>query len=211
MASPTLCTWVRANSGSWWRTGKSGMLQFMRSQRIRHNWGTELNWAKAQSCGFNQTLREVGNTALYAWEGASLVSQVLKNLPVTGSGRFLGERNGYPLQCSCLENSMKQRSLVGYSIWGHKESDKTEVTNTFTFTFHVWEEENETRFAKHLGFFLAHEGGYRKSKTVEFKDVQSIRIILLLPQKVNIRFFRVYDTLKKSHRCVCAQPEDPVF
>ena len=106
---------------------------------------------------------------------------------------------------------MKQRSLVGYSIWDHKESDKTEATNTFTFTFPVWEEENETRFAKHLGFFLAHERGYRKSKIVEFKDAQSIRIILLLPQKVNIRFFRVYDTLKKSHRCACAQPEDPVF
>ena len=106
---------------------------------------------------------------------------------------------------------MKQRSLVGYSIWDHKESDKTEATNTFAFTFPVWEEENETRFAKHLGFFLAHEGGYRKSKIVEFKDAQSIRIILLLPQKVNIRFFRVYDTLKKSHRCACAQPEDSVF
>lgn len=46
---------------------------------------------------------------------------------------------------------------------------------------------------------------------VEFKDAQSIRIILLLPEKVNIRFFRVYDTLKKSHRSACAQPEDPMF
>ena len=38
----------------------------------------------------------------------------------------LGERNGNPLQCSCLENSMDGRSLVGYSPWDCKESDTTE-------------------------------------------------------------------------------------
>ena len=39
------------------------------------------------------------------------------------SGRSSGEGNGNPLQYSCLENSMKQKSLVGYSPWCHKESD----------------------------------------------------------------------------------------
>ena len=39
-----------------------------------------------------------------------------------------GEGNGSPLQYSCLENPMEQRSLVGYSPWGHKESDTTEAT-----------------------------------------------------------------------------------
>ena len=34
-------TWVWANSGSWWRTGKPGMLQSTGSQRLRHNWATE--------------------------------------------------------------------------------------------------------------------------------------------------------------------------
>ena len=37
-----------------------------------------------------------------------------------------------PLQCSCLEKSHGQRSLVGYSPWGHKESDTTERLNTHT-------------------------------------------------------------------------------
>ena len=32
------------NSGSWWWTGRSGVLQFMGSQRIGHDWVTELNW-----------------------------------------------------------------------------------------------------------------------------------------------------------------------
>ena len=44
MASPTQWTWVWASSGSWWWTEKSGVLQSMGSQRIRHDWVTELNW-----------------------------------------------------------------------------------------------------------------------------------------------------------------------
>ena len=41
-ASPTLWTWVWVYSRSWWWTGKPGMLRSMGSQRVRHNWGTEL-------------------------------------------------------------------------------------------------------------------------------------------------------------------------
>ena len=37
-------TWVWASSGSWWWTGKPGMLQFMESQRVRHDWVAEGNW-----------------------------------------------------------------------------------------------------------------------------------------------------------------------
>ena len=44
MASLTWWTWVWASSGSWWWTGNCGMLQSMESQRVRHNWVTELNW-----------------------------------------------------------------------------------------------------------------------------------------------------------------------
>ena len=41
MASPTQWTWVWANSGRWWRTGKPGLLQSMGSQRAGHDWMTE--------------------------------------------------------------------------------------------------------------------------------------------------------------------------
>ena len=44
MASPTQCTWVWVDSSSWWWTRRPGMLQFMESQRVRHDWATELNW-----------------------------------------------------------------------------------------------------------------------------------------------------------------------
>ena len=47
MASPTQWTWVWVNSGSWWWTGRPGVLRFMGSQRVGHDWATELtepNW-----------------------------------------------------------------------------------------------------------------------------------------------------------------------
>ena len=36
--------WVWVNSGSWWWTGRPGVLQSMVSQRVGHNWATEPNW-----------------------------------------------------------------------------------------------------------------------------------------------------------------------
>ena len=62
-------------------------------------------------------------------------SSVVKNLPanagdvglICGLGRSPGEGNGNPLQYSFLPGkSHGQRSLVGYSLWGLKESDTTE-------------------------------------------------------------------------------------
>ena len=44
IASPTRWAWVWVNSGSWWWTGRPGVLRFMGSQRVRHDWATELNW-----------------------------------------------------------------------------------------------------------------------------------------------------------------------
>ena len=44
MASLTQWTWVWASSGRLWRTGKPGVLQPMGSQRVGHDWATELNW-----------------------------------------------------------------------------------------------------------------------------------------------------------------------
>ena len=51
MASLTRWTWVWASFGSWWQTGKPGMLQSMGSQRVGHDWETELNFWKNLSIG----------------------------------------------------------------------------------------------------------------------------------------------------------------
>ena len=47
VASLTQWTWVWVNSGSWWWTGRPGVLQFTGSQRVGHNWVTELNWTES--------------------------------------------------------------------------------------------------------------------------------------------------------------------
>ena len=50
MASLNQWTWVWVNSGSWWWTGKPGVLWSMRSQRVGHDWATELNRMDLQCC-----------------------------------------------------------------------------------------------------------------------------------------------------------------
>ena len=58
---------------------------------------------------------------------------MVKNPPamqeIPGLGRFPGGGHGNPLQYSCLETPYGQRSLAGYSPWGHEELDTTEILN----------------------------------------------------------------------------------
>ena len=46
MASLTQWPWVWVDSRSWWWTGRPGVLRFMGSQRVVHDWVTKLNWTK---------------------------------------------------------------------------------------------------------------------------------------------------------------------
>jgi len=50
MASPTWWTWVWVNSWSWWWTGRPGVLRFMGSQRVGHDWATDLIWFFPNIC-----------------------------------------------------------------------------------------------------------------------------------------------------------------
>ena len=58
-----------------------------------------------------------GKESAYNVEDLSLIS---------GLGRSLGERNGNPLPIFLPGEFQGQRSLAGYSPWGHKESDTTD-------------------------------------------------------------------------------------
>ena len=57
MASLTSWTWVWANFGSWWWTGKPGVLQSMGSQSVGHNWTAELNWRVYPICASLQLIK----------------------------------------------------------------------------------------------------------------------------------------------------------
>ena len=58
MASLTQWTWVWVTSRSWWWTGRLGVLRFVGSQRVGHDWATELNWSE---CVYSSTW-PMGNT-----------------------------------------------------------------------------------------------------------------------------------------------------
>ena len=144
------CIWV--GSGSWWWTRKPGVLQSMGSQRIGHDWVTELNWIrlvwywwKARYIDWwGKTVSK--DKLIIVWlnnfwwvlrQWASLVAQRVKNLPAVQETWVwsLGWEDspgghGNPLQYSCLENPHGQKSLAGYSLWSHKELDATEWLST---------------------------------------------------------------------------------
>ena len=78
MASPTQRTWVWVDSGSWWWTGRPGVLQFMGLQRVGHDWMTELNW-----------------TGGSVSKESACITRDLGLIP--GLGRSPGEGHGNPL------------------------------------------------------------------------------------------------------------------
>ena len=109
IASPTLWTWVWISYRSWWWTGKPGMLQPMGSQRVGHNWATELNWifrggasGKEPACQSRRLKRH----GFDPW-----VTKITWRRAWQPTPAFLpGESHG-------------QRSLAGYSPSCHTESD----------------------------------------------------------------------------------------
>ncbi|CAI9161147.1 unnamed protein product [Rangifer tarandus platyrhynchus] len=62
--------------------------------------------------------------------GKEYASNVVDLGSIPGLGRSPGGGHGNPLQYSCLGNLHGQKSLMGYSPWGHTESDTTEQLNT---------------------------------------------------------------------------------
>ena len=65
MVSLTRWTWVWVNSGSWWWTGRPGVLRFMESQRVGHDWATELNWSRVTIYSLNVLLFLFGTSLLF--------------------------------------------------------------------------------------------------------------------------------------------------
>ena len=59
MTSLTRWMWVWVNSRSWWWTGRPGVLRFMGSQRVGHDWATELNWRSRPCSHFSQLPNQI--------------------------------------------------------------------------------------------------------------------------------------------------------
>ena len=66
-------TWVWVSSQVWWWTGKPGVLQSMGSQKVRHNWATELNWYHFAS----HTIRNASSLFHISRHGYCQISKLL--------------------------------------------------------------------------------------------------------------------------------------
>ena len=104
IALPSQWAWVWVDSGSLWWTGRPGVLRFMRSQRVGHDWGTELTWTDKPSALPSEAKNLPANTRDVGGEDP------LEKEMVTHSVFLPGKSHG-------------QRSLAGYSPWACKESD----------------------------------------------------------------------------------------
>ena len=97
MASPTGCTWVCVNSGCWWWTGRPGVLQFTGSQRVGHDWVTELNWTELS-----------GKTSKWNSPG---IETILKTMRWEKFG-FQADREAADQQANKVENLGKALSYM---------------------------------------------------------------------------------------------------
>ena len=106
MASPTQWIWVWTGSWRWWRRRKPGVLQSLGSQRVGHDWATEQQYLIRLPGGLS-----VKNPPASSWDASSVSrsGRAPENEAATHSGFLAGKSHG-------------QRSLVGYSPWGCKES-----------------------------------------------------------------------------------------
>ena len=125
MASLIRWTGTWANSGRWWGTGRPGILQSMVWQKVRHNLATEqqqkwMNKYKKRTCLETHKGFPVGSDGKESACNAG-------DLGLTpGLGRSPWRKEWIFTPVFLPWKFYRQRSLVGYSSWGHKERDMTE-------------------------------------------------------------------------------------
>ena len=88
MASPTQWTCVWVDSGSWWWTGRLGVLKTMGSQRVGHDWATELNW-----CTVLTKMLIIGETLCGVYENTLCWNFFCESKTVVKNKIYLTERH----------------------------------------------------------------------------------------------------------------------
>ena len=116
MASLTRWTWVSVNSGSWWWTGRPGVLWFMGSQRVGHDWATELNWTELNisELGTMGCPTKGNRKGMYYRniERKSLLSEKLRENNVLWNAKWSTENENW---AKSTTNVRQQKPLV---VWG---------------------------------------------------------------------------------------------
>ena len=118
MASSTQWTWTWVNSGSWWWTGRPGVLRFTGSQRVGHDWATELNW-------------EIQGTWDWSWKanrGQGCNRYIGFELQVISSENKWNPSQGLShsfLLCPCVHLVVISQTLNVFFKWTHLAAFKT--------------------------------------------------------------------------------------
>ena len=85
MASPIQWTWVWVNSGSWWWTGRPGVLRFMGLQRVRHDWVIKLNWKRSELPSYGKKWRK--RQCIFLSERSQPEKATYSMISILGKGR----------------------------------------------------------------------------------------------------------------------------
>ena len=117
MASPTQWTWVWVSSMSWYWTGRPGVMQSLRFQRVRYSWVTELNWTNPYSLWTwvvtRSSLRSITLVHPSLPKFAPLKCHLSIRLP------HLSEGDHYCYLAYILHNKLVKREESGVSsFWG---------------------------------------------------------------------------------------------
>ena len=80
MASLTQWTWIWVDSRSWQWTGRPGMLRFMVSQRVGHDWATELNWTESFSLTEFKIYRDLDAEKMKIKMSTLFLKKLLENI-----------------------------------------------------------------------------------------------------------------------------------
>ena len=145
MASLIRWLWVWVNSRSWWWTGRPGVLQFMGSQRVKHDWATELNWTDIRKVRSSQVAQMINLPAM---------QETQKTWVLSLTGRSPGEGNGNLPKYSYLENPMDRGTWQATVHRATKESDMAEWKSTHTNKVRLWKEKNIFYFLEYSWFSM---------------------------------------------------------
>ena len=134
MASLTQWTWVWAGFRSWWWTGKPGVLKSMGSQRVGHDWATELNWTELSQCIGASASASVLPTNIQDWFSlglTGLISLLSEGLSGGFSSTTLQRLQFFVIQSTLWSNSHPYKDFpAGFAVKnlpGRQEPQETQV------------------------------------------------------------------------------------
>ena len=117
MASLTRWMWVWVNSGSWWCTGRPGVLRFMGSQRVGHDWATELNWTELNALYLVNTQYM---TILMKCGSFNLLRGLIPRNIRAATGLFICSRFSNNLFISPHSLCLEQKGIAQVTVYEYK-------------------------------------------------------------------------------------------